>query len=238
MTAGQREIALKNLDEQGVTRPTQYDDAGVEVTQLVQTEPDEMQKAAAAMAQRAPGKYFAVRLIVGAALVALSMYESMHVAKHTLGRTDDLAHLDKAEGVATVFAGAAYVVISWARYSDDGGALSLIAALSGVLLLALELLWKNSPLLLGPGIGEPTCQRSRFAICLGICCALCLLTCVRRTAWTNDAGLVVIVSCADLVSWCTAPAGIPPLKMEGTSLDDSSPRKGDSTDGHSPMSPV
>eukprot|EP01043_Picozoa_sp_COSAG02_P040836 COSAG02_NODE_3333_length_6915_cov_4.111649_6_plen_179_part_00 len=154
VTAGQREIALKNLDEQGVTRPTQYDDAGVEVTQLVETAPDEMQKAAAAMAQRAPGKYFAVRLIVGAALVALSLYESLHVLKRSIGRTDEFAHLDTIEGVATVFAGAAYVVISWARYSDDGGALSLLAALSGVFLLALELLWKSSPLLLGPGIGE------------------------------------------------------------------------------------
>ena len=62
MTAAQREIALSNLDEQGVNRPMQYDDPGVDHTQLVQTEPDETQRAAAAMAQRAPGKYFLVRL--------------------------------------------------------------------------------------------------------------------------------------------------------------------------------
>jgi hypothetical protein len=152
----------------------------VEVTQLVQTAPDEMQKAAAAMAQRAPGKYFAVRLIVGAALVALSLYESLHVLKRSIGRTDEFAHLDTVEGVTTVFAGAAYVVISWARYSDDGGALSLLAALCGVFLLALELLWKSSPLLLGPGIGEsPWPQRSRFALVLD-CFARWLLTRLHR----------------------------------------------------------
>ena len=56
--------------------------------------------------------------------------------------------------------------------------------------------------------------------------------------WTHVAGLLIIVSCADLVSWCSAPTAIPPLKMEGMSIDDSSPRKGDASDGHSPMSPV
>lgn len=55
--AAQREIALKNLEEQGVARPMQYDDADVEVTQLVQTKPSESDTAA----ERAPGKYFLLR---------------------------------------------------------------------------------------------------------------------------------------------------------------------------------
>lgn len=152
MTAAQREIALSNLDEQGVNRPMQYDDPGVDHTQLVQTEPDETQRAAATMAQRAPGKYFLVRLVLGAALVALSLHVSL-VVKRTVGK-DGLQHLDTSEGMATIFAAAAYVVISCARYSDDGGSLGLLTALSGVFVLALELLWKSSPLLIGAGVGR------------------------------------------------------------------------------------
>ena len=66
-----------------------------------------------------------------------------------------LSNLDE-QGVnmATIFAAAAYVVISCARYSDDGGSLGLLTALSGVFVLALELLWKSSPLLIGAGVGR------------------------------------------------------------------------------------
>ena len=73
----------------------QYDDAGVENDQLVQTKPDETQKAAQALAQRAPGKYFAVRLLLGAALIALSVHVSI-VVKRVVGK-DDLKHLDTSE---------------------------------------------------------------------------------------------------------------------------------------------
>ena len=128
----------------------QYDDPEVDHTQLVQTEPDETQRAAAALAQRAPGKYFLVRFILGAALVALSLHVSL-VVKRTVGKDE---HLDTSEGMATIFAAVSYVVISCARYSDDGGTLGLLTALSGVLLLALELLWKSSPLLIGAGVGR------------------------------------------------------------------------------------
>lgn len=153
VTAAQREIALQNLDEQGVARPMQYDDPGVEVTQLVQTEPDERQKAAAAMAQRAPGKYFVLRFILGAALVALSLHVSL-VVRSTTAKIDGFQHLDTTEGMAAVFAAAAYIVISCARYSDDGGVLGLLTALSGVIVLGLELTFKNNQALLGVGIGE------------------------------------------------------------------------------------
>jgi hypothetical protein len=151
VTAAQREIALKNLDEQGVSRPMQYDDAGVEVNQLVDSKPDESEKAAAAMARRAPGKYFVIRFISGAVLMALSFYVSM-VVKRKLGK-DELHHLDTSEGMAAIFAAATYIVISFARYSDDGGLLGLLTALSGALLLGLELTWKSNPFFLGVGSG-------------------------------------------------------------------------------------
>ena len=98
VTAGQREIALSNLEEQGLPRPMQYDDADVDPSQLAAPKPDQ---AAEAAAERAPGGYLLLRFLSGALLVGLSFYIALFV--RPVGKGDSgVHHLDTTEGIGAV----------------------------------------------------------------------------------------------------------------------------------------
>ena len=61
VTAGQREIALRNLVEQGMTRPMQYDDPDVPSNMLSALPPDPASTASAEAAAKAPGLFAILR---------------------------------------------------------------------------------------------------------------------------------------------------------------------------------
>lgn len=61
VTAAQREIALRNLEEQGLARPMQYDDPDVPQDMLAADPPDPSVAAKEAAATRSPGFYAVVR---------------------------------------------------------------------------------------------------------------------------------------------------------------------------------
>ena len=61
ITSTQREIALRNLEEQGLTRPMQYDDPDVPQDMLAAEPPDPSIAAKQDAAARSPGSYAIIR---------------------------------------------------------------------------------------------------------------------------------------------------------------------------------